>query len=431
MLTRLDLTAGLPRDLRGALPRATLDVDSAADAVRPVLADVQARGDAAVREATARFDGLDVAELRVPASVLTAALADLDPKIRHALDTAIDHARRVHAAQLRPEHTVEVVPGGFVSERYVPVDRVGLYVPGGRVVYPSSVVMNVVPAQVAGVASLVVVSPPQKDFAGEIHPVVLAACALLGVTEVYRAGGAQAVAMLAYGTESCLPVDVVTGPGNVYVTAAKRLVRGLVGIDAEAGPSEVAILADDSADARFVAADLVAQAEHDDLAACLLVTDSVELADAVDVELGKQVPVTNKRETVQNALSGQSACVLVAGIDDGLAVVDAWAAEHLEIQTRDAAAVAARVRHAGAIFVGSYSPVPLGDYLAGSNHVLPTGGSARHTSGLNVTTFQRAVHVVNYSQEALAAVTADITVLAEAEDLLAHRDAVVSRGRPS
>jgi histidinol dehydrogenase len=431
VLTRLDLTAGLPRDLRGALPRAALDVDSASAAVRPVLADVQARGDAAVRDATARFDGLDVAELRVPASVLAAALADLDPKIRHALDTAIDHARRVHTAQLRSEHTVEVVPGGFVSERYVPVDRVGLYVPGGRVVYPSSVVMNVVPAQVAGVASLVVVSPPQADFAGEIHPVVLAACALLGVDEVYRAGGAQAVAMLAYGTESCPAVDVVTGPGNVYVTAAKRLLRGLVGIDAEAGPSEVAILADSSADPRFVAADLVAQAEHDDLAACLLVTDSVELADAVDVELGKQVPATNKRETVQNALSGQSACVLVAGIDDGLTVVDAWAAEHLEIQTRDATAVAARVRHAGAIFIGSYSPVPLGDYLAGSNHVLPTGGSARHTSGLNVTTFQRAVHVVNYSQDALAAVTADITVLAEAEDLLAHRDAVVSRSRPS
>jgi histidinol dehydrogenase len=429
VLSRLDLTAGLPSDLRGALPRAELDVDAAADAVRPVLDDVRAHGDAGVRAATLRFDELDVPDLRVPAALLTAALADLDPAIRHALETAIDHARRVHTAQLRTEHTVEVVPGGFVSERYVPVDRVGLYVPGGRVVYPSSVVMNVVPALVAGVGSIAVASPPQRDFDGEIHPVVLAACALLGVSEVYRAGGAQAIAMLAYGTESCAPVDVVTGPGNIYVTAAKRLLRGRVGIDAEAGPSEVAILADDTADPRFVAADLIAQAEHDDLAACLLVTDSVALADDVDVELGKQVPVTNKRDTVTNALTGQSACVLVASIDDGLKVVDAWAAEHLEVQTRDAATVAARVRHAGAVFVGSYSPVPLGDYLAGSNHVLPTGGSARHTSGLNVTTFQRAVHVVDYSQAALSGVTADLTVLAEAEDLLAHRDAVVARGR--
>lgn len=430
MLTRLDFTAGLPRDVRGVLPRAPLDVDAAAEVVRPVLDAVRTRGDVAVREATARFDGLEVDELRVPEASLAQALASLDPRVRSALETAIEHARRVHAAQLRTEHTVEVVPGGFVSERYLPVDRVGLYVPGGRVVYPSSVVMNVVPAQTAGVRSIAVVSPPQRDFDGEIHPVVLAACALLDVHEVYRAGGAQAVAMLAYGTESCPAVDVVTGPGNVYVTAAKRLLRGRVGIDAEAGPSEVAILADDSADPRFVAADLIAQAEHDDLAACLLVTDSVELADAVEVQLDKQIAVTNKRDTVRNALTGQSACVLVGNLDDGLAVVDAWAAEHLEIQTRAAASVAARVRHAGAIFVGPYSPVPLGDYLAGSNHVLPTGGSARHTSGLNVATFQRAVHVVNYNREALAQVTEDLTVLAQAEDLLAHRDAVVTRGRP-
>ncbi|HVV31186.1 MAG TPA: histidinol dehydrogenase, partial [Mycobacteriales bacterium] len=290
MLTRLDLTAGLPADLRGALPRAAFDVESAQRAVRPVLDAVRTRGDAAVREATARFDHVDVTQLRVPTGVLTAALDGLDPAVRTALQTAIEHARRVHTAQLPTGHTVEVVPGGQVSERYVPVERVGLYVPGGRVVYPSSVVMNVVPAQVAGVGSLAVVSPPQADCDGEIHPVVLAACALLGVDEVYRAGGAQAIAMLAYGTESCRPVDVVTGPGNVYVTAAKRLLRGQVGIDAEAGPSEVAILADGGAEPAYVAADLIAQAEHDDLAACLLVTDSVELADAVDVELSKQVP---------------------------------------------------------------------------------------------------------------------------------------------
>ncbi|MGH3744574.1 MAG: histidinol dehydrogenase, partial [Mycobacteriales bacterium] len=373
MLARLDWTAGLPTDLRGALPRADLDIEAAAADVAPVLEAVRTRGDAAVIEATSRFDGVDLAALRVPAEALAAALDGLAPSVRAALETAIRHARRVHEAQLRPDRSTEVVPGGTVTERHVPVDRVGLYVPGGRYVYPSSVVMNVVPAQVAGVGSVAVTSPPQRAFGGEAHPVVLAACALLGVDEVYRVGGAQAVAMFAYGTGSCPRVDVVTGPGNVYVTAAKRALRGVVGIDAEAGPTEIAILADDTADPAFVAADLVAQAEHDVLAACLLVTTSRELADAVDVELGKQVPRTHKREVVEAAFAGQSATVVVGSLEDALAVVDSWAAEHLEVQTDDAAAVAARVRHAGAIFVGPYAPVPLGDYLAGSNHVLPTG----------------------------------------------------------
>ncbi len=430
MLTRLDLTAGLPADLRGVLPRAELDVESATADITPVLADVQARGDSAVRAATARFDRVTVGELRVPASVLAAALAALDPAVRAALEAAIRHARRVHTAQLRPPHTTEVVPGGTVTERYVPVDRVGLYVPGGRYVYPSSVVMNVVPAQVAGVGSIAVTSPPQQAFGAEVHPVVLAACALLGVDEVYRAGGAQAVAMLAYGTESCPRVDVVTGPGNVWVTAAKRALRGVVGIDAEAGPTEVAILADETADAAWVAADLIAQAEHDVLAACLLVTTSRELADAVDVELGKQVPATHKREVVEAALAGQSATVLVGSLEDGLTVVDTWAAEHLEIQTAAAAEVAARVRHAGAIFVGPHSPVPLGDYVAGSNHVLPTGGSARHSGGLTVDAYLRAIHVVDYSRDALAAVAPHIEALSAAEDLRAHGDAVRLRFRP-
>ena len=430
MLTRLDWTAGLPADLRGALPRADLDVATATADVAPVLEAVRTRGDAAVLEATSRFDGVDLAGLRVPAGILAAAVAGLDPAVRAALETAIGHARRVHQAQVRPAHTTEVVPGGTVTERYVPVDRVGLYVPGGRSVYPSSVVMNVVPAQVAGVGSVAVSSPPQRAFGGEVHPVVLAACALLGVEEVYRVGGAQAVAMLAYGTESCPRVDVVTGPGNVYVTAAKRALRGVVGIDAEAGPTEVAVLADDTADPAYVAADLIAQAEHDVLAACLLVTTSRELADAVDVELGKQVPLTHRREVVEAALAGQSAAVVTASLDDALAVVDAWAAEHLEVQTADAAAVAARVRHAGAVFVGPYAPVPLGDYLAGSNHVLPTGGSARHTSGLTVDAYLRSVQVIDYSRDALAAVAPHIEALSSAEDLLGHGDAVRRRLRP-
>ena len=431
VLRRLDLRAAVPSaaEVRRLFPRAAVDVDVAVDAVRPVCDDVRDRGDAAVLDAAERFDRVRPASLRVPAEALAEALAALDPAVRDALTEAIRRARLVHRAQLREPVTVEVAPGTRVTERWIPVERVGLYVPGGRVAYPSSVVMNVVPAQEAGVGSLAVASPPQADNGGLPHPVVLAACALLGVDEVYAAGGAQAVAMFAYGTESCPPVDVVTGPGNVYVTAAKRLLRGLVGVDAEAGPTEVAILADDTARPDFVAADLIAQAEHDPMAACLLVTPSVELADAVDVELGKQVPVTRHRERVEESLRGQGGVAIVADIDAGLAVVDAWAAEHLEIQTADAAAVAARVRNAGAIFVGPYAPVPLGDYLAGSNHVLPTGATARHSGGLSVAAFQRQVHVIECDEAGLADVAPRIAALGRAEDLTGHVDAVEVRSR--
>jgi histidinol dehydrogenase len=309
----------------------------------------------------------------------------------------------------------------------VPVRRVGLYVPGGRVAYPSSVVMNVVPAQVAGVESIAVASPPKAEHSDLPHPAILAACALLGIDEVYAVGGAQAVAMFAYGVQGCPAVDLVTGPGNVYVAAAKRLVRGTVGIDAEAGPTEIAILADDSADAAHVAADLLAQAEHDPLAACLLVSTSEALLDDVDRELARLVPSAGHREAVESALSGQSAAALVADVDAGVALVDAWAAEHLEVITRDAVAVAARVRNAGAIFVGAYAPVSLGDYLAGSNHVLPTGGTARHTGGLSVDSFVRGIHVVECDEPALAAVGAHIAALGGAEDLPAHVAAVRAR----
>jgi histidinol dehydrogenase len=316
-----------------------------------------------------------------------------------------------------------------VRERWVPVGRVGLYVPGGRVAYPSSVVMNAVPALVAGVGSLAVASPPKAEFGGLPNPFILAACALLGVDEVYAVGGAQAVAMLAYGVDGCPPVDVITGPGNVYVAAAKRLVQGRCGIDSEAGPTEVAILADSSAVPAAVAADLVAQAEHDPLAACLLVTDSAELLDAVDVELGKQVPATKHRERVEQALAGQSAHVLVDDLDHGLEVVDAWAAEHLEVITVDAAERALRVRNAGAVFVGGFTPVSLGDYLAGSNHVLPTGGTARFSSGLSAQSFLKRMSVVTYSQEALAEVAPKVAALGGAEDLVAHVEAVQVRVR--
>ena len=427
MLTRIDLRGRRDADPRALLPRATLDVAAAVEQVRPVVEAVRDRGEQAVREATERFDGVTPQHLRVPAEALKRALQQLDPDVRAALEEATRRARTVSTAQLRDDEVVRVVDGATVTERWVPVRRVGLYVPGGRVAYPSSVVMNVVPALVAGVDSLAVASPPQAD--GLPHPVVLAACALLGVDEVWAVGGAQAVAMLAYGIEGCAPVDVITGPGNVYVAAAKRLVQGRCGIDSEAGPTEIAILADDSAVPAYVAADLVAQAEHDPLAACLLVTPSEELLDAVDVELGKQVPATRHRERVETALAGQSAHVLVDDLDHGLQVVDAWAAEHLEVLTADAPERARRVRNAGAVFVGNSTPVSLGDYLAGSNHVLPTGGTARFSAGLSTQSFLKRMSLVQYSPEALADVAPHVTALGGSEDLVAHVEAVQVRVR--
>ena len=429
MISRIDLrgrpASSLTRtELAGVLPRAATDVETAVAQIRPLCEDVKRRGAEAVREYTARFDGVDLPTTRVPAQALDAALAGLDPQVRQALQEAIRRTRRVHGAQLPAETATQVTDGLTVTGRFVPVSRAGVYVPGGLVAYPSSVVMNIVPAQAAGVASIAVASPPQESNGGLPHPSVLAACALLGVTEVHAAGGAQALAMFAYGTEDCPPADVITGPGNVYVAAAKRVLRGVVGTDGEAGPSEVTIIADDTADPRHVAADLVAQAEHDELAACLLVTTDAALADDVDAELSRQVPVARHRERVQTALTGQSACVLVDDEDAALAVSDAWAPEHLEIQARDAAKLASRVTNAGAVFVGPYSPVSLGDYLAGSNHVLPTGGTARHTSGLSVFPFLRLVNVIECDREALAATAPLIDALGGAEDLDAHVQAV-------
>ncbi|MFI6314695.1 histidinol dehydrogenase [Nocardia fusca] len=434
-LARVDLRGRTPTtaQLRTALPRGGVDVDSVLHQVRPVVEAVRDRGAAAALEFGAKFDGVTPDSVRVPAQRLAAALDELDPAVRAALEVAIDRTRAVHADQRRTDTTTEVVPGGTVTERWVPVERVGLYVPGGNAVYPSSVVMNVVPAQAAGVESLVVASPPQQQFGGLPHPTILAAARLLGVEEVWAVGGAQAVALLSYGgtdTDGAelLPVDLITGPGNIYVTAAKRLCRGLVGIDAEAGPTEIAVLADATADPVHVAADLISQAEHDVLAASVLVTDSPELADAVDAALTTQLTVVKHAERVTTALTGtQSGTVLVDDIEQGLRVVNAYAAEHLEIQTADAAAVAARVRSAGAIFVGPYAPVSLGDYCAGSNHVLPTAGCARHSSGLSVQTFLRGIHVVEYSETALKDVAGHVVALADAEDLPAHGQAVRAR----
>ncbi|CAM5707623.1 histidinol dehydrogenase [Streptomyces microflavus] len=432
MISRIDLRGDtLPEGaaLRDLLPRAEFDVEAALETVRPICEDVRHRGSAAVIEWGEKFDGVRISSVRVPADALTRALQELDPAVRAALEESIRRARLVHREQRRTTHTTQVVPGGTVTEKWVPVERVGLYVPGGRSVYPSSVVMNVVPAQEAGVEGIAVASPPQKDFDGLPHPTILAACALLGVDEVYAAGGAQAVAMFAYGTEDCLPVNLVTGPGNIYVAAAKRLLKGRIGIDAEAGPTEIAILADATADPVHVAADLISQAEHDPMAAAVLVTDSAELAAATEAELAPQVAASKHiKDRIEPALAGrQSAIVLVSSIEDGLKVVDAYGAEHLEIQTADAAAVADRVRNAGAIFVGPWSPVSLGDYCAGSNHVLPTGGCACHSSGLSVQSFLRGIHIVDYSRDALAEVTHHVVTLAEAEDLPAHGAALKAR----
>ncbi|WP_160666479.1 histidinol dehydrogenase [Pseudarthrobacter sp. ATCC 49987] len=421
--------------LRAAVPRAR--AGTMADAEQKVLDIIHAvrtRGFEALSELARTFDGVEQAHPRVPAEALTAALAGLDPAVRAALEESIKRARRFADAQRPADTDVELGEGAVVSQNWVPVARVGLYVPGGLAVYPSSVIMNVVPALAAGVESIALASPPQKDFDGLPHPTILAAACLLGIEEVYAIGGAQAIAAFAYGVPASGgkagldPVDVVTGPGNVFVATAKRLVKGVVGIDSEAGTTEIAILADATAQPGLVAADLISQAEHDPKAASVLITDSEALAAAVRVELDRQAALTKHSSRVREALSGpQSGVVLVDNLEQGIAACNAYAAEHLEIMTADAATVAGRIRSAGAIFVGDYSPVSLGDYCAGSNHVLPTSGTAAFSSGLNVTTFLRAIQVINYSRAALEEVSGHIVSLSGAEDLPAHGEAVTIR----
>src|SRR4051812_34250099 len=415
-------------DYRTALPRADFDVEAAVPAVQAICDAVRARGVEAIRELSERFDGVAVDDLRVPREALTGALERLDPDIRAALEESIRRLRATCANELEADAVTELGPGARVTHRKVPVARVGLYVPGGLAPLVSSVLMNVVPAQTAGVESIALASPPQRDFGGSVHPTVLAACELLGVEEVYAVGGAQAIAMFAYGTGPCAKVDLVTGPGNIFTVTAKRLLKGLVGIDSEAGPTEIAILADDTAEAAYVAADLLSQAEHDPLAAAVLVTPSERLAEDVEAELDKQVSATRHVERIRTSLSGsQSGIVLVDDVDQGIEVVNAYAAEHLEIHTADSAAHAARIRNAGAVFVGRFAPVSLGDYCAGSNHVLPTGGCACHSSGLSVRAFTKSMHVVDYSRDALEAVAGHVVTLAEAEDLRGRGAAVKVR----
>lgn len=416
--------------LRRVIPRGGVSVASVVEKVAPIVSDIQHRGAEAALDYCEQFDGIRPDAVRVPEQALHDALEQLDPQVKHSIETSIARVRKVHAEQKPDSHTTTLAEGATVTEVFLPVERVGLYVPGGKAVYPSSVIMNTVPAQEAGASTLVVASPPQKEFGGLPHPTVLATCAILGVDEVWAVGGAQGIALLAYGDDDAElePVDMITGPGNIFVTAAKRLVRGLVGTDAEAGPTEIAVLADATANPVYVAYDLISQAEHDPMAASVLITNSEELAQSVSREIEQRYTATANAERAEEALRGeQSGVVLVDDLEHGIAVADAYASEHLEVHTENARAVAERIKHAGAIFVGDYSPVPLGDYSAGSNHVLPTSGTARFNPGLSTHTFLRPVNLIEYDRQGLAEVAGAVVNFANAEDLPAHGEAIRAR----
>jgi histidinol dehydrogenase len=412
------------------VPRPVVDVQAAMQVAAGLIEEVRARGIAALTEQAARFDGGAPASLRVPASDIASAVEALPADVREALEEAIARVRQATAAQVPAPAETTIGPGATIVQRWQPVERAGLYVPGGKAVYPSSVVMNAVPAQVAGVASVALASPPQREFGGSVHPVILGAAGLLGIDEVYAMGGAGAIGALAYGVEDLGldPVQVITGPGNIYVAAAKRVVRGQTGIDSEAGTTEILVIADDTADARYVAADLISQAEHDEAAASLLVTDSPAFAERVRAELEPLVAATRHADRVRTALGGQqSGVVLVDDLAAAAAFSNAYGPEHLELQTADTDALLALIQNAGAIFVGPSSPVSLGDYLAGSNHVLPTGGQARFSPGLGAYSFLRPQQVIRYDREALRGVADRIVALSRAEDLPAHGEAVTVR----
>lgn len=417
-------------ELARLVPRASTDVAAATESAAALIDDVRARGELALLEQAEKLDGVRPPHVRVHASEISEAVRQLVPQVRDALEAAIERVRTATRAQVPAGSVTVIAPGAEVIQRWQPVGRVGLYVPGGKAVYPSSVVMNVVPAQVAGVRSVALASPPQKAFGGAIHPTILGAAGLLGVDEIYAMGGAGAIGALAYGVPSIGldPVDIITGPGNIYVAAAKRLVRGVAGIDSEAGPTEILVIADASADPVLIAADLVSQAEHDELAAAVLVTDSRELAGAVAAEVERIAASAHHGDRVRTALAGQqSAIVLVADLAAAAAFSNAYGPEHLEIQTEVPGEVLDLIDNAGAIFLGAHSPVSLGDYLAGSNHVLPTGGQSRFSSGLGAYTFLRPQQVIQYDRPALEAVSRAIVDLSTAEDLPAHGAAVTAR----
>ncbi|MBM7825290.1 histidinol dehydrogenase [Arcanobacterium pluranimalium] len=440
MLNQVDLRGRnlTQAELAQALPRAELNIERALEAVAPIIESVRDAGAVALRDLAERFDGVRPEYLRVRQEALDRAEAELSADLREALLMSIDHNRRGHEAQLPQPQETQIVPGGVVRQRWIPVKRVGLYVPGGLAVYPSSVIHNAVAAQVAGVETIALASPPQKEFGGLPHPTILAACKLLGISEVYAVGGAQAIAMFAYGARGadvqvdgevlCEPVDVVTGPGNIYVAAAKRAVHGVVGIDAEAGTTEIAIIADEVACPEYVAADLISQAEHDPCAASVLITHSLDLVSKVEEALEQQVAQTKHSQRVRTALSGpQSGVVITSDLGQSVQVANAYGAEHLEIHTAQARDVAQKIHNAGAIFVGAFSPVPLGDYMAGSNHVLPTGGTARFAAGLNVMAFIKPVQEIEYTREAMSGMYPALAAVAVDEDLPAHAQSLEVR----
>ena len=431
LIRRIDLRGKTPSkaEYKSLLPRAILDVEAAMISIAPVLEAVKSGDEETLKDLGLKFDGVRPASIRVPRAQLQKALAELPAEVRSALDEAIARIKKVHSDQARQESSTQVVDGGVVTQRWIPVDRVGLYVPGGKAVYPSSVMMNVIPAQIAKVASIAVASPPQKEFDGLPHPTILATCELLGVHEVYAVGGAQAVAMFAFGVKDlCQATDMVTGPGNIYVAAAKRALRGLIGIDSEAGPTEIAVIADSSARAVDVAADLISQAEHDTIAAAVLITDSQELISAVEIELEKRIAKTKHSDRIRTALAGiQSCIVLVDDIEQAADIANAYAAEHLEIIVKNSDEIGKKIRNAGAVFLGPFSPVSLGDYSAGSNHVLPTGGCACHSSGLSVQSFLKGVNFISYDEKAFRDIASNVITLANSEDLPAHGEAMKAR----
>ncbi|MCS3444536.1 histidinol dehydrogenase [Microbacterium phyllosphaerae] len=419
-----------PADMLAAVPRATQARAEALDTAARIVEDVRDRGEAALREQAERFDHVSGHDLRVPAAHISDALEMLHPDVRVALEEAIRRVRIASAAQVPEPSVTEIGPGATIRQRWQPVHRAGVYIPGGKAVYPSSVIMNVVPAQVAGVEQIALASPPQQDQGGRVHPTILAAAGLLGITEVYAMGGAGAIGAFAHGVVDIGldPVDVLSGPGNNYVASAKRAVAGVVGTDSEAGATEILVVADSTADARLVAADLVSQAEHDEQASAVLVTDSEDLADRVAAEVARQASSTRHAVRVEAALGGpQSAIVLVDDRAMATAFSNAYAPEHLELHLEDAESAAESFTSAGAVFVGDHTPVSLGDYMAGSNHVLPTGGQARYAPGLGAYTFLRPQQVISYDRAALAEVRAGVVALANTEVLPAHGEAIEAR----
>lgn len=428
----LDLTGQtLSADLvEREIPRASMDLESAIEIVRPLVAKIRANGAEAIQQIAKDIDAIDISPIRVSESEIQSALQGLDSDLRASLEMAIERVRKVSKASKPSNIETKLGDGAKVSQRWQAIDSVGLYVPGGKAVYPSSVIMNVVPAQVAGVKNISIATPGQAAFGGRPHPTVLATAALLGINNVFTIGGPAAVIAFAYGVPEIglAPVQLVTGPGNVYVAAAKRLLRGVIAIDSEAGPTEILVIADGSANPDYVAADLISQAEHDEQAAALLVTDSKDLIDKVSEAIARQLATSANKKRIIEALAGQqSALVLVEDLDAAAKVADFYATEHLSIQTSQNERLLAQISNAGAIFLGSFSPVSLGDYLAGSNHVLPTGGQARFGPGLGVHTFLRAQQVVEYSESALSEVANNVVAIANSEGLEAHGEAIKIR----